>query len=308
MSRVYFHSPSGEAQLRGSERAWLSGLVTDLANGLLDVRGLNRAERLRELIHPDHHMAHHSAKPEEFLRWASSYETSFSVGWSDRTPLIQYAGKPIDSFMLALNTALTVGNDAIKLAARLHGSCEIHAWVDGPNRAWLADIMQAGLDASIYRRGFWFKDGPGEGAARKWSDQGWGDVITLLRSRNDEPVVTSYSVCDSFPDSSIGDWMPPWPEGVPRDWRELTEDQQSARSDRSDAWYDLDDTEQWRISMEGLRTSEEGLEMKPGNWDQFRFGHSLSVLDLFAADSDERLRAALGLEATPAPSDPGSGG
>lgn len=296
MSRVYFHSPSRTAELRGSERAWLGGLATDIALGLLDLRNPSRIDRLRPLIHPGHYMAKHdTTSPGWANSWAASYATAFSVGWSESAPLIQHKREPIDSFTLALNTALTLGNDAVKLAARLHGSCEIHAWVDGPNRAWLADIMQAGIDTGVYRRGF-SQRVSSDSDETVWSDQGWDDVIALLRERDDEPVVTSYSVCDGFPDSSVGDWMPPWPEGVPRDWRELTEEQQAARSERSDEWYALADAEQWRISMAGLRASEEGLEMKPDNWDSFRFGHRLSVLDLFATDSDDRLNTALSPE------------
>jgi transposase len=34
MSRVYFHSPSGTAEILGSERAWLGSLVSDLSIGL----------------------------------------------------------------------------------------------------------------------------------------------------------------------------------------------------------------------------------------------------------------------------------
>lgn len=296
MSRIYFHSPSRTTELRGSERAWLGGLATDMALGLLDLQSPSRIDRLRQLIHPGHYMAKRdTASPGWVNDWAASYSTAFSVGWSESAPLIQYEGQPIESFTLALNTALTLGNDAVKLAARLHGSCEIHAWVDGSNRAWLADVMEAGVDAGIYRRGFPQKIS-GDSEETVWSDQGWGDVIALMRERDDEPVVTSYSVCDGFPDSSVGDWMPPWPEGVVRDWRELSEEQQNARSQRSDEWYDLDAAEQWRISMAGLRASEEGLEMKPDNWGRFRFGHRLSVLDLFAADSEERLRTGLGIE------------
>jgi hypothetical protein len=246
MSRIYFHSPSRTAELRGSERAWLGGLVTDMALGLLDLQSPSRIDRLRSLIHPGHYMAKRdTASPGWVNGWAASYSTAFSVGWSESTPLIQYEGEPVD--------------------------------------------------AGIYRRGFPQKISS-DSDETVWSDQGWDDVIALMRERDDEPVVTSYSVCDGFPDSSVGDWMPPWPEGVVRDWRELSEEQRNARSQRSDEWYDLDDAEQWRISMAGLRASEEGLEMKPDNWDRFRFGHRLSVLDLFVADSEERLRTGLGIE------------
>ena len=36
---------------------------------------------------------------------------------------------PVDGFTLALNTALVGGGDALRLSARVHGSCEIHGWV-----------------------------------------------------------------------------------------------------------------------------------------------------------------------------------
>ncbi|MFI1889845.1 hypothetical protein [Streptomyces jumonjinensis] len=294
MSRVYFHSPHRTAELRGSERAWLGGLITDIAIGALGLGSTARIDRLRELIHPDHYMAKQDTTGPGWLSaWASSYATAFSVGWSGSAPLIQHRGRAVETFELALNTALTLGGDAVKLGARLHGSCEIHAWVDGPNRSWLADIMQGGIDAGVYRDGFARQIG---GGGTVWSDQGWGDVIALLRERDDEPVVTSYSVCDGFPDPGVGDWMPPWPKGVPRDWRELTEEQRNARSERSEEWYDLDDAEQWRISMAGLRASKKGLQLEPAGWSAFRFGHRLSVLDLVAADFEDRLDTALGSE------------
>lgn len=297
MSRIYFHSPSGTAELHGSERAWLGGLVNDIALGVLSPSSPSRIDRLRSFIHPDHYLA--ATDPyavDAYGRggvesWASTYATSFSVGWSRSTPLIQYRGKELDSFTLALNTAALLGNDQIKLAARLHGQCELHAWVDGPNRTWLAAVMQTGLDSGIYRSGF--ERGQAEST---WVPQGWDEVIDLLRQRDDEPVVTSYSVCDQFPNSSVGDWMPPWPDGVPKQWDALSEEQQEQRSSRSDAWYELDDVEQWRISMAGLRSSEGGLELKPDNWDRFRFEHKLSVLDLVAHDAEERLANALNLE------------
>lgn len=295
MSRVYFHSPTRTAELRGSERAWLGSLVNDIAVGVLDLRDLSRVERLRQLIHPGHYMAKRPADGHGWLNdWASNYTTAFVVGWDRGTPLIQYDGKQIDQFSLALNTAALLGSDQIKLAARLHGACEIHTWVDGPNRAWLADIMQAGFDAGVYRCGIQYAAEPDRGRPEPlWVPQGWEDVIALLHERNDEPVVTSYSVTDSFPTSSVGDWMPPWPEGVERDWRALTKEQQRERSERQNAWHDLDTAEQWRSSMEGLRTSSDGLELTPDNWNSFRFTHKLTVLDLYAPDWEERLQRAL---------------
>jgi hypothetical protein len=271
MSVVYFHSPSWTAELRGSERAWLGSLVTNVALGLL--KPSQHHEQLLPLVNSGHYAAHpDQGGPGWLTSWANTYSTAFSVSWDDRTPLIQYEGNRIAPFTLALNTAHVVGSDQLKLAARLHGQCEIHAWVDGPNRAWLADIMQAGVDSGIYRRGFWVE---GVGETRMWSDQGWDAVIEMLRARDDEPVVTSYSVRDSFPTSAIGDWTP-------------------ASPDDHDAWYGLDAAEQWRISMAGLRAASGHLELRPDDWGSYHFGHGLTVLDLIAPDSEDRLAKAFG--------------
>lgn len=270
MSRIYFHSPSGEAEVAGSERHYLGSLVNQLAVGMLDPDGYQRDERLKQMLPADHYLNDPQAVGRN---WAAAYKTAFRVGDG---PLITWRGTELSAFSLALNTCLVYGNDAVKLAARIHGQCEIHAWVDGPNRAWLADIIQAGLDTEVFRKGLWYESG-GE---KKWADQGWEGVITLLRARDDEPVVMSYSVCDSFPNQSIGGWMDEVPDGVDED-------------DHSDAWYDLPPDERWDRSMLALRASARGLEITPDDWQTFRFTHELSALDLFAADWQERLDAAV---------------
>jgi len=74
-------------------------------------------------------------------------------------------------------------------------------------------------------------------------DQGWESVVAFLRQRTDEPVVTYYSVTDSFPNRYIAD-------GVGDDGAE-------------GSWYDLLKEEKWRTTMEGLRRTGAGLEMRP---------------------------------------------
>lgn len=98
-------------------------------------------------------------------------------------------GEPLNTFELVLNAALRVGGDAIKLFARLYGQCELHAWVAQANRRWLADIIEAGRASNIMR---------GPDALREWGT--WEGVIALLRNtrKHPGPVVTSYSVCDTF--------------------------------------------------------------------------------------------------------------
>lgn len=273
MSRVYFHSPSGTAELRGSERAWLGALVTDVAVGVLDLQNTSRIDRLKQLIAPDNYMSRQDTTGQGWmLTWARDYETAFKVGM--REGLMSWKGTHLSTFSMQLNTACVLGNDQLKLAARIHGQCEIHAWVDGPNRAWLAGIMQAGVDAGIYRKGLTYS------MSGEWQSQGWEDVIALLRSRDDQPVVMSYSVCDGFPSQYVGDWMARRADDVDED-------------DHSDAWYDLPSEEQWARSMAALRASSDGLEIKPDDWGSFRFTHELSVLDLYADDWQERLDAAV---------------
>lgn len=267
MSRLYFHSPSGDAALYGSELAWTSGLVRAISNGALNLTNPANVERLRGLIHPAHYMAHHPiAGPG--MPWRTAYEMAFHSDYGEHRPdrpLLQFDSEPISTLSLTLNTALRLGNDAVRLAARLDGQCNIHAWVDGPNRAWLADIIQGGLDAGVLRT----RSGYHEGPDLHWLDPGWAGVIELLRARDDEPVVTSYSVADQFPN--------PGEDAV-----------------ADDTWDDLDAAEHWRLGMRWLRASPKKLEMKPDDWASYTFNHGLSVLDLFAPDSDERLQRALG--------------
>ncbi|SHI67236.1 hypothetical protein [Streptomyces sp. 3214.6] len=267
MSRVYFHSPTREAELKGSERAWMSGLVEDLAVGMLDLDHSTRLDRLLSLVGPGHYVAEHAARVGPGMPLATAYRLGFLNDEPHRTPVMQHRGRRIDTFELTLNTALLLGNEQVRLAARLHGQCELHAWVDGPNRAWLADVMQTGIDTGIFRRGLPYRDDPGSEV--KWSDQGWDDVIALLRERDDEPVVTSFSITDQFPNSG--------PDGYDGDW------------------YDLEATERWRIGMEWLRQSPARLELAPGQ-ELYRFGPGLSILDIFAPDWEERLDRALARE------------
>lgn len=301
MSRVYFHSPSGTAELHGSERAYLGGLCNDMALGVLDV-GSWHTDRVTDLVDPREYPAPALYDFEGRQRWRQRVETALRV--SDRE-VLSWRGHPLGAFSLILNTAVVTGSDAVKLGARIHGQCELHAWVDGPNRAWLADVMQQGLDAGVFRSGFWYAATP-DGPKDQWSSQGWEKVMELLRSRADEPVVMSYSVCESFPNSTAAGWEPPpMPEGWAPNWAD--DDKGRAEWERDyadperreeeyaeaagDLWYDLPDAEQWRIAMEGLRASRDGLELKPDNWQTFRFRHRLSFLDLLASDRDERLAA-----------------
>jgi hypothetical protein len=263
MSRVYFHSLSDEAaELRGSERAHASFVVNQIALGLLHIDGYDREKQLREWLPQDHYLRR--SQPGQF---AQSYATAFFVGDGD---LIVKDGQTINAWELALNTGIAVGNDTVRFMARLHAQCEIHGFIEGPNRKWFADIIREGRSTGLYR-----------------TDQGWEAVINALEVRDTEPMVMSYSVCDGFPNSDVGDWLPPWPEGVEHRWSALTPEQQREREARSEAWYELPRDEQWERSLKNIRTSRKWLELKPDHWADYRFGHNLTVWDLFETQRQE---------------------
>jgi hypothetical protein len=175
---------------------------------------------------------------------------------------LQIGDKTISGMSLLANTALRLGSDAVKLLVRLDMSCEVHTWVDGPNRLWLAGIIEAGRKSGVLRLGM-----------------GWEKVVELLRNRDDQPVVTSYSVCDSFPNMAVADWTPP--EGF--------------EGEPSDAWGELPREDRWRLCMAGLRAREAAdpdgmyLELKPSNWNNYRYGADLTLMDLNDDEMTERL-------------------
>lgn len=237
MSAIYFHSPSGQAAVRGSERAWFGSLINKIGIGLLEL-DWNAELIMSALPNRDLTMFDRMAHANMIRTSIAVGDESFAIG-VDR----------YEAFAMLLNSAMAYGNDALKFAARIHGSCEIHAWVDGPNRDFLADVIEFS-PATVIR-----------------PNAGWESVIELLRARDDEPVVTSYSVCDSFPNPYVLDV-------------EMTDEQY-------DAWHDIPTAEKWEQGMTWLRAQNGGLEMHPDRWDDHRFLHGIDSLQLI-----DMLRAA----------------
>jgi hypothetical protein len=182
VSRIYFHSIEGdEIGVRGSERAYFGGLISEIALAVLQPSSHNM-ERYKKVFPANSYVA--LSDEREFER---NFRLWLRVG-SDREGF-SMNGKNIDTFEVALNTAYVVGSDPIKLATRIHGQCELHCFMEGPNRAWMAEIIKVGLKSKIYR-----------------ANQGWEEVISLLEMTGDSPVVLSFSGGDSFPDQSSADY------------------------------------------------------------------------------------------------------
>jgi hypothetical protein len=225
-------------------------------------------EALAELINPASYLKR-PVSPGEHLRWVNSVETAIQVAYVDDL-LFRWRGRPVNMWEMCLNTAARIGNDALRLAARIHGQCEIHCYVEGINRWWLADVIDSGLDAGVLRQlAPYFKtacDDTGQ----------WESVTRLLRDRDDEPVVLSYSICEQFPNPDAANWCSPY-------------DDDDTSDARRELWDELPDDEQWQIALQALRQRGGGLELQPADWDTFYFGSGLTALDLTARDWRDRL-------------------
>ncbi len=300
VSRVYFHSPSGEVEIRGSERAWLSHLAGGIAQAAWDFtsvsHNLERAGQIMALV-PEHEgsyiheywrqaVAQDATNREAYAAWRPGEPLR---GPTDHTPHrrfidslltklqvdgfgLEVAGVKLHTKDVELNTALVAGSAPVQLAAKIHGWCESHCWVDGPDRTWLAGIIDQGIRTTLYR-----------------PDAGWEGLAEFLRARDDEPVVTSFSVTDGFPDAFVGDWMSAFPDG----WDSLTDEQRQKHGARQDAWGELPGDEQWRISLSGLQ-AQPWLQLTPKSLTDATFHYPVTIYDLFASDRDQRVLAAAG--------------
>ncbi len=203
---------------------------------------------------------------------------------------------------VGLNTALKMGSDPMKLAAKIHGWCETHCYIEGEDREWAAGIIDQGLDIGVYRRGMWYvprphdslSEGPrSEQPDAKFISQGWENVLTLLRSRDDEPVVLSYTVCEGFPDhSDTAEYWDSWPEGVEHSYTKLSPEQKEERERLSEIWYERPYEEQWELAMSGLRTRKPWARLSPKTLGTVFFHVPVTVYDLLAPDRDERVAKA----------------
>jgi hypothetical protein len=251
MSRIYFHSPSGDAQVLGSERAHLGSITQDVSTAhLISTIG---TYSLHRVLHPTS-MARRYVSENGIL---DHRMLSFALGsFGDDEGAFVHNGKRVNHWFLLLNTLIQQSGDSMRLAARIHAQCEVHGYVEGPDRAWLADLIEGARTDGVFR-----------------AAMGWESVIELLRTRDDEPVVMSYSVCDSFPNA----WSTTWnPEPVER-----ADDEDEEEDDR-EAWYQLSHAEQWATGLAWLRDEDANgrRRLRPDTWLDFGFGDGLTAVDL----------------------------
>lgn len=239
MSYISFQTPDRIIYLRGAERFHMRMMCVDMLSSAIGWKSYGDEHPLKPYIPADNYV-HHS--PSRFAEnadlWMRGYDGCFV------TP----DGEYINTFDLALNTAYVMGSDPVKLAARLHGQCELHCYVENKNKLWLAEIIRKGLKLGIFREGM-----------------RWDEVIDLLLTDDGHPVITSYSVTPGFPDRRVTNWEP-------------TPDEDEGDAD---SWYALPKDEQWSMAMAGLRAISL-LELKPDNWDDYTFTHGVNGYQLMA--------------------------
>jgi hypothetical protein len=257
VSRVYFHTSSGEAVLSGAERAWCNSVVDSIASGVLGENAPfgDRVERIRQLIDPGHWLIKNYSNANSPVWW-SHFKLALN-GYSG-SPL-SWKGQPLSSFSFGLNTALLLGNDTVKLMAYLHGQCEIHGWIAGKDRRWYAGLIQGGRASGLLR-----------------ANAGWEEVQELLLSRDDGPVVTSYSVTDSFPNPDIAGIKPE---------SEVPGIEEDAYAEMYARWESLSAKQQWHRGFQGIIDREKpgsSYRWSPAVFAEQKFGHELSFYDLLA--------------------------
>jgi hypothetical protein len=246
MSSVYFHTPSGKVRLSGAERGWLRCLCTEMSSEFILSRIFNyfpekrlKLERLAEILDDSEWL-----KKRMYDYLSNGYNEMFlqndiRLFLSTGKCGLKFPELHFDLFSLLLNTAYLLGSNSVKLAARIHGQCELHCWIAEQNKEWIAGIIEQSLYWGIYRQ-----------------DMGWDDVISLLRKNATEPVVLSFSVCDSFPNAKVADFPLP--------------DDEYGDLDPS-PWENLDGETQWSLAFAELKKKEGCLELSPDGWNDFYF-------------------------------------
>lgn len=271
MNVLHFASPDGEVSVCGSEWMRLWNVLHDITVGMMDVPsgpGRKRMEELTGTGAPEANTVEHYA-------WIHGMQHRFMPGGFG--PGITWQGRELSKLGIVVNTALAIGGDPVKLAARLIAQADGHGcWAEGEDRLWLAGIIDQGLKTGVLTARF-----RSYGDNGLWEPAGWEDVTALLRARSDQPVVAVYSGSGGFP-----------PAIAPGQWRPGLDD----NDEREDQWAELSSAERWQAGMADLRTRQPGARLDPATWETVRFDESVSVLDLLADDYANRLSKAVGAE------------
>lgn len=189
MAVITFKTRTNEAHVRRAERAFLDHLVNGIFYGILE----DEPDCLREIIvcesidqkiqewQDEIDCGQYRSAARIKLEIRELTRLQLSAGWHLGFSAPSYTQETMDPWPYALNTALSMASDPLKLLIFIHAQCEMHLWVGGKNRKWMADLIEKGLKGGIYRQ-----------------KMGWESVIELLRASVRGPLVTEFSGSDSF--------------------------------------------------------------------------------------------------------------
>lgn len=262
MSRIYFHTPTETVEVYGSERAYIGLLCAKMATGVFDMLPW---ERKRDLL-PDGWQESNPKQHGITLRMDRTFSLLLGSSFEDR---FSYGQQIFDC---VLNTVLRTGSPAMQLAARIHAQCEIHGYVEPEDGEFIASMIEEGLEIGIFREHRPLDEVPTEDL------NGWREVCRVLRAG--EIVVTSYSICDGFPNAAVAVDGGTWdlPKVGDRDPADRVEGDDPEEGDW-DLWYGLSRSEQWELAVRALRTDTRGLRWAKEGWSQFYFGSGRQALD-----------------------------
>jgi hypothetical protein len=251
VSSMGFLTRDGEARISGREYAKLECLVRDLAWNQVeqhfDLSESRAPSALRDVVSWPEHVLNTSGVG--YQSFASTARLWMNTGsYPVHTPT---AREVATTFETRINTVAADPSDPIALAARFAGQAQVNGWIDGPDRAWLSDVIEQGMNQPYPEhliggrddqvlRGPLFSDAP----HRKSHYDGWAAAAEMLRADDKGIVVLDYSVTDGFPDPQ---WAG-WPTAL---------DDPDERQEAWDAWADVTAEQRWDDSERGLRAATE---------------------------------------------------
>ncbi|MGW4528314.1 hypothetical protein [Amycolatopsis sp. NPDC004378] len=267
MSGIYFHTVDRPQPLAldGGERARIDGLVRDTFREVLrrpSMAGLRQALRLT------------GAAPVPGFDPDKLRLLGFVFGGEEVLEQVGPGGEveQISLVGLMANTAVAAV-PALQAPVWLHFGCEAHGWVDGPDRAWLADRYADAVEAGIAR------DTPR-----------WDAVIALLRESATEPVVTSFY--NDFPNQHLVVSAGVWPKNADL----AAASDVAAEVELERRWEALSDRQRWDLGMGALRANPAGageIQWSPAVFAANGIAHE--------HDAEQLVRAGAQLRLVPAP-------
>jgi len=166
MNTIQFHAQHGEdpntVTIQPSESSKFADIINNIGKAFLQPAW--NQDILRKAIAAENSL---SQETRDIVRWAEQFTTKFN----NKEFNLVVEEQVLDSYSINLNTVQSVGNNSMKLLARLHHATRM--WIAVEDTDWVADIIQD-AHPDIFQK-----------------DKGWLDVINLLRQNHAVPVIVT---------------------------------------------------------------------------------------------------------------------